>query len=38
VSPGKVDIGQGLSTALAQIAADELDVALERIAGKLLAA
>ena len=31
VSPGKVDIGQGISTALAQIAADELDVSLDRI-------
>ncbi len=31
VSPGKVDIGQGISTALAQIAADELDVSLARI-------
>jgi CO/xanthine dehydrogenase Mo-binding subunit len=31
VSPGKVDIGQGISTALAQIAADELDVSLSRI-------
>lgn len=28
---GKVDIGQGISTALAQIAAEELDVALARI-------
>ena len=28
---GKVELGQGLKTALAQIAADELDVALERI-------
>ena len=26
VSPGKVEIGQGIVTALAQIAADELDV------------
>src|SRR5207247_3849748 len=29
---GKVEIGQGINTALAQIAADELDVAIERIA------
>ncbi len=28
---GKVDIGQGISTALAQIAAEELDVAMARI-------
>ena len=28
---GKVELGQGISTALAQIAADELDVALDRI-------
>jgi CO/xanthine dehydrogenase Mo-binding subunit len=31
VTPGKVEIGQGILTALAQIAAEELDVALERI-------
>jgi CO/xanthine dehydrogenase Mo-binding subunit len=31
ISTGKVEIGQGILTALAQIAADELDVALERI-------
>jgi nicotinate dehydrogenase subunit B len=31
VSPGKVEIGQGIVTALAQIAADELDIALERV-------
>jgi CO/xanthine dehydrogenase Mo-binding subunit len=31
LTPGKVDIGQGISTALAQIAADELGVRLERI-------
>src|SRR5713226_3298341 len=29
---GKVELGQGILTALAQIAADELDVALNRIA------
>lgn len=29
---GKVDIGQGISIALAQIAAEELDVGLKRIA------
>ena len=29
--PGKVEIGQGILTALAQIAADELDVAMSRI-------
>lgn len=29
--PGKVEIGQGILTVLAQIAADELDVALHRI-------
>jgi CO/xanthine dehydrogenase Mo-binding subunit len=29
--PGKVELGQGLLTALAQIAADELDVPLDRI-------
>ncbi len=28
---GKIEIGQGITTALAQIAADELDVALERL-------
>lgn len=28
---GKVELGQGITTALAQIAADELDVALERV-------
>jgi len=28
---GKVELGQGISTALAQIAADELDIALERV-------
>jgi CO/xanthine dehydrogenase Mo-binding subunit len=32
IHPGKVEIGQGILTALAQIAADELDVALSRIA------
>jgi len=31
IRPGKVDFGQGISTALAQIAAEELDVAIERI-------
>ena len=31
VFPGKVEIGQGILTAIAQVAADELDVALERI-------
>ncbi len=32
ISPGKVEIGQGILTALSQIAADELDVALARVA------
>jgi CO/xanthine dehydrogenase Mo-binding subunit len=31
LTPGKVEIGQGILTALAQIAADELDVALARV-------
>ena len=31
VSPGKVEIGQGILTALAQVAAEELDVTLARI-------
>lgn len=31
VSPGKVEIGQGIITALAQIAADELEVDLSRV-------
>ena len=31
LSPGKVEIGQGILTALAQIAADELDVELARV-------
>ena len=32
ISTGKVEIGQGVLTAMAQIAAEELDVAIERIA------
>jgi CO/xanthine dehydrogenase Mo-binding subunit len=31
ISPGKVEIGQGIVTALAQIAADELDIEISRI-------
>lgn len=31
IHPGKVELGQGILTALAQIAAEELDVAFERI-------
>ncbi len=31
LSPGKVELGQGIVTALAQIAADELDISLHRI-------
>src|SRR5260370_39827529 len=31
VFSGKVELGQGIETAIAQIAADELDVALERL-------
>jgi CO/xanthine dehydrogenase Mo-binding subunit len=31
ITPGKVELGQGILTALAQISADELDVALHRI-------
>jgi CO/xanthine dehydrogenase Mo-binding subunit len=31
IHPGKVEIGQGILTALAQIAADELDVGFERV-------
>lgn len=34
LKPGKVEIGQGILTALSQVAADELDVALSRIALK----
>ena len=32
VSVGKVEIGQGIATALAQIAAEELDISLDRLA------
>jgi CO/xanthine dehydrogenase Mo-binding subunit len=31
VTPGKVEIGQGILTALVQIVADELDVGLDRV-------
>lgn len=31
ITPGKVELGQGILTALAQIAADELDVSLARL-------
>src|ERR1700730_13024045 len=31
VAPGKVEIGQGIVTALAQIAADELDIEIGRV-------
>ena len=31
ITPGKVELGQGIVTALAQIAAEELDLAFERI-------
>ena len=31
LSPGKVEIGQGILTVLAQICADELDIAIERV-------
>ncbi len=37
VSPGKVEIGQGILTALAQIAADELDVEPARVAVRAVA-
>jgi CO/xanthine dehydrogenase Mo-binding subunit len=37
ISPGKVEIGQGILTALPQIAADELDVALSRISVETVA-
>src|SRR5262249_38846466 len=36
LSPGKIEIGQGIITALAQIAADELDIDISRV--RLLAA
>src|SRR5450830_315777 len=32
INTGRVELGQGVLTAMAQIAADELDVAMERIA------
>jgi CO/xanthine dehydrogenase Mo-binding subunit len=32
ISTGRVEIGQGVLTAMAQIAAEELDVAYERVA------
>ncbi len=31
LSPGKCELGQGIQTALAQIAAEELDLPLERV-------
>ena len=31
IASGKVELGQGINTALAQIAAEELDVAFERV-------
>ena len=31
ITPGKVELGQGILTALSQIAADELDVSLARL-------
>src|SRR3977135_3517489 len=31
ISPGKVEIGQGIVTALAQLAADELDLDIGRV-------
>src|SRR5262245_29172822 len=31
LSPGKVEIGQGILTVLAQICADELDIAIDRV-------
>lgn len=37
ISPGKVEIGQGILTALSQIAADELDVALSRVGVRAVA-
>ena len=31
IASGKVELGQGINTALAQIAAEELEVSMERI-------